>query len=120
MLAREHFSTLDLNNVKVVIGQFQDTLAEVLNQHKRIGFAFIDGHHDEGATLAYFEKIKPFLSDRAMLVFVDISWSKGMRRAWRSIELDESVGISLDLSAVGICIISSQVTSKQNFRIRMV
>ena len=51
----------------------------------------IDGHHDEQATIAYFEKFIPYLSKNSIIVFDDISWSDGMRRAWNTIEKNEMV-----------------------------
>lgn len=118
--AQRNFQSLGLDNVSIVIGRFQDTLDKVLYEHKPIEYAFIDGHHDEKATIAYFEQIAPFLSDRATLVFDDISWSEGMRRAWETIEADERVRISVNLRQVGICIIDSGVEEKQSFKIPMI
>jgi predicted O-methyltransferase YrrM len=51
-LAAQNFRELGLSNVCTIVGRFQDTLDDVLEPIK---FAFIDGHHEESATLAYFE-----------------------------------------------------------------
>ena len=56
-LAEKNFQILGLNNVKVVMGRFQDTLDEALNAQRHVDYAFIDGHHDEEATLEYLEQI---------------------------------------------------------------
>ena len=120
LLAKENFLILGLDNIKIVTGRFRDTLVKVLNKYKPIDYVFIDGHHDERATLTYFEEIKPFLAEKAVLVFDDIAWSQGMKNAWSTVELDESVGLSLDLGAVGICVRDSRLTKKQNFKIRMI
>ena len=119
-LAQEHFRTLGIDNTDVVVGRFQDTLRNVLDEHGPVDHVFIDGHHDEKATVAYFRQISSFLSERAVLVFDDISWSDGMRRAWRAIEGDRRVKVSVDLRTVGICVIDSSVESKQRLRIEMV
>ena len=119
-LAEEHFQVLDLDNVKVVVGRFQDTLSTVLETYKPIDYAFIDGHHDEKATLLYFEQIKPFLSERALLIFDDISWSEGMKKAWKTIEADEMVKISVNLRQIGICVIDHRIDGKQLSSIPMV
>jgi cephalosporin hydroxylase len=116
-LAKGHFQSLGLDNITVVTGRFRDTLSEVLNLDKSIDYAFIDGHHDEKATLAYFEQITPFLADGALLVFDDISWSGGMRRAWKTIISDERVKISVDLWQIGICIIDSRIAGRKNIAI---
>lgn len=119
-LANQNFQTLDLDNVSVVMGRFQDTLSNVLNEQGPIDCAFIDGHHDEKATIAYFWQIYPFLTKSAVLVFDDISWSKGMQRAWNTIEADQRVGISINLSNIGICVVDSDTANKTSFKIPIV
>lgn len=116
-VAQRNFQSLGLDNVSIVIGRFQDTLEEALHEYGTMDYVFIDGHHDEKATINYFEQIVPFLADRAVLVFDDISWTEGMKRAWSRIERDESVKISVDLSRVGICVIDPDVEEKQNLTI---
>jgi len=117
-LAQEHFQSLGLDNISVVTGRFQDTLGKVLDGYETgIDYAFIDGHHNEKATVAYFEQIIPFLSERAILVFDDISWSAGMKRAWRTIEADERVRVSINLRQIGICVIDRNIEGKQKYRI---
>lgn len=118
-LARKHFEKLGFERVVVRTGRFQDILGEVLCEQGHIDFAFIDGHHEEYATLAYFEQIWPFLSKNAVLVFDDISWSKGMERAWSTIVGDERIKISVDLFSVGICIAASSSEKKQSFKIAL-
>lgn len=71
------------HRVSIVIGRFQDTLVSVLNDLKSVDYAFVDGHHDENATVAYFENLLPHLSPQALIIFDDINWSLGMRRAWQ-------------------------------------
>lgn len=104
-IARENFEKLDLKNIKIIVGLFQDTLGDALKDIQCVDYAFIDGHHDERATIEYFNKIYPYLSHKAVLVFDDISWSKGMRRAWNTISRDKRVELSLDLRVVGICVL---------------
>jgi predicted O-methyltransferase YrrM len=118
-LAKEHFHVLGLDNVSVVAGKFQDTLKDVLDTYVSVNYAFIDGHHDEKATLAYFRQIIPFLSGRALLIFDDISWSAGMKRAWNTIRADERIKISLDLKQVGVCIIDNETLARKSITIRM-
>ncbi len=117
-LARENFRGLGLDNAIMVVGRFQDTLDSALDRHGPIDFAFIDGHHDEQATLSYFEQIYPFLSERAVLVFDDISWSEGMKRAWSTIEADERIQLSVGLSQLGICFPSGSIEQERNLDLR--
>jgi len=104
-LARANLSELGLGRVEVRTGRFQDVLDELLRERAPIDYAFIDGHHDEQATVSYFRQLLPHLSDGAVLVFDDITWSAGMRRAWRAILDEEAVTASADLEDVGICVV---------------
>lgn len=120
VLARKTFDTLALDNVLVVSGRFQDHLDEVLAEHRPIDFAFLDGHHDEQATVRYFEDIYPCLADQSVLVFDDISWSAGMARAWERVVADKRIQISIDLSRVGICLIDDSIDEKRHYKIKMI
>lgn len=103
--ARGHLRQLGLNNVEVVLGRFRDTLPAVLATCRTVDFAFIDGHHDELATREYFELIAVHLSSSALVVLDDISWSRGMRRAWAAIRRDPRVRVSVDLRVLGLCVV---------------
>ncbi|OGW74658.1 MAG: hypothetical protein A2Z72_01035 [Omnitrophica bacterium RBG_13_46_9] len=116
-LARENFKRLGLNRVGVVVGRFQDKLDGLLREYAPVDFAFIDGHHYERATLSYFEKVLPFLSEGGLLVFDNIIWSKGMMRAWRKIASDRRIGLSIDLVKIGICVKANFLRYKRHFNI---
>ncbi len=102
-IAAENFSDIELNNIIQYTGRFSDVLPGILKDHQPIDFVFIDGHHDGDATVSYFEQLLPFLSRTAWLLFDDISWSQGMKQAWKTISGDERISFSADLSLVGIC-----------------
>lgn len=104
-IAGRNLQSLGLGHrVSVVVGRFQDTLDAVLDDLGSVEYVFIDGHHDEQATVHYFEKLLPRLSQQAALVFDDITWSPGMRRAWQRVSDDPRVDVSLDLLSMGVCL----------------
>lgn len=117
ILAEKTFHELNLDNVHVIGGRFQDNLDAVLNKYKPIDYAFIDGHHDEKATTFYFEKFIPYLTGSSVMVFDDISWSDGMHNAWKTIIKNKKIKISLDLREIGICIFDDLLKGKYNFKI---
>ncbi|HEX7116836.1 MAG TPA: class I SAM-dependent methyltransferase [Steroidobacter sp.] len=53
-------------------GRFDDVLPGVLSEMGSVDYVFIDGHHEEEATNRYFELVRPYLSDIAVVVFDDI------------------------------------------------
>lgn len=105
------------HRVSVMTGRFSDTLSAAIEKTEPIGYAFIDGHHDEHATIEYFEQLLPHLAEQAVLVFDDTSWTEGMKRAWRTITEHESVGLAVDLGAFGICIIDPAITDRAKVKI---
>jgi len=118
-LANENFKKLGLDNIGIVIGRFSDTLQDVLSKNAPIDFVFVDGHHDKEATIGYFKQILPYLADKAVLVFDDISWSKGMEQAWRTIIMNNNIRAVLDLHVVGICLFQRMpaFTESESFKI---
>jgi len=119
-LSGKNLRELGLDNAVVDCGRFQDNLDRVLNQNKPIDYAFIDGHHDEKATISYFQSFIPNLSNKAIIVFDDISWSKGMRRAWNRIIENKNVKFWVDLIMIGICLLDSDMEKRPGVRIKMI
>lgn len=91
--------------VDIRCGRFSDTLPRVMEDSGPFDVVFIDGHHDEIATLEYFEALRGATTEDAVIIFDDIRWTDGMRRAWKRIKRDDRVGVSIDLGSVGICLL---------------
>jgi predicted O-methyltransferase YrrM len=119
-IAEEGFRLLGLSRcAEVVIGRFEDTLRGILKKHRPVDYVFIDGHHDYEATLSYTEEILPFLAESAVLVYDDIAWSVGMRRAWRKIESDVRMAATLDMGSMGVCIVKRGLIKRPSVRFSM-
>jgi predicted O-methyltransferase YrrM len=88
----------------VIVGRFDDVLPEVLAAHGPFDMAFVDGHHDEGATLRYWAMMRQHLAPGAAVLFDDIEPGRPVRRAWRRIVSDECPNIDgwADLIGLGI------------------
>jgi len=102
-IAKQNIQKANCTNINQIVGKFDDVLLSTLQSIKQIDFAFIDGHHDKDATIRYFELIKPFLSQNAIVVFDDISWSNGMKKSWDTIIQDKAIKKYEDLEKLGIC-----------------
>lgn len=111
-IAKETFENLGLKNASVVTGPFHQTLNDVMETSKPVDFFFNDGQHDHDAVILYFNAAMPYLSDSAIIVFDDISWSTGMRKAWNEIENDERVSASIDLRVIGIALVKKNMETK--------
>lgn len=101
-VAREVLTRLELDEVvDTRLGRFQEVIPEVLREP--VGFAFVDGHHDEHATLGYASLIQPALVPPGVIVFDDIAWSEGMKRAWAALRADAAVIASAEVLGMGVC-----------------
>lgn len=96
-----------LNHPEYIVmnGKFKDVLPKFLPGYMPFDFVFIDGHHDKIATHEYFDMIYPFLTEKAVVIFDDINWSKGMQIVWKEIYNDQRIKMSFDLYKWGICLI---------------
>ncbi len=102
-IAKKNFEETSCKNIKLIIGRFQDILKPLLDDLKSVDFAFIDGHHDEFATINYFNIIFKKVSKNGIIVLDDINWSEGMKRAWRKITKKEKIKF-YDFKKIGVII----------------
>jgi predicted O-methyltransferase YrrM len=101
----------------VRLGSFSDTLPGAAAELAPLDWAFVDGHHAEGPTVAYAEQLLPFLSKEAVVVFDDINWSPGMRRAWKQIQADERFSMTVDLRSVGLAVVTNTPPARRSLAI---
>ena len=87
-------------------------------QGKQIDFAFIDGNHSKVATLAYFDKLLPRMSNEGVIVFDDIYWSTEMTEAWQAICSHPKVTVSIDTYQWGLVFFRKE-QEKEHFTIRV-
>lgn len=110
-VADETLELLDLGRrVETRLGRFQQTLERAIADLDPIEFAFIDGHHEESATLGYWQQIAPHMTTPGVVVFDDIDWSDGMRAAWKALVDDPRFGVAVDLGDVGVCILGEEAS----------
>lgn len=113
--AHRHFQHIGLQNIEQVVGNFDDTLADVLKKNESLDFVFIDGNHRYEPTLHYFDMMKPYLQEHSVLIFDDIHWSKEMEQAWAAIKKDETVTLTVDLFFIGLVFFRKEQKEKQHF-----
>jgi len=87
---------------KPIVGNFDDTLAGVIDSLPKLDFVFVDGNHQKDATLKYFEWCLPKVHENTMLIFDDIYWSDGMKEAWEEIKAHPQVTVTIDLFWIGL------------------
>ncbi len=101
-------------NIKLIEGNFDDTLPTTLKTLQQIDLAFIDGNHRYDATINYFKQILPYTKTNTILIFDDIYWSEDMTRAWNEIKIHPTVRFSIDLFWCGIVFFNTDILTPQH------
>jgi predicted O-methyltransferase YrrM len=117
-VAQNNFEKLNLKNIKLIQGNFDDTLPGILSQIKNIDLGFVDGNHRKQPTLNYFYQLLSHSTDSTILIFDDIHWSKEMEEAWKEIQQHASVTLSIDLFFIGLIFFKKDFKATQHFTIR--
>lgn len=116
--ASANLASIGLQNVKVIEGNFDNTLPGFLDTAGMIDLAFIDGNHRKEPTLRYFDWLLAHRGNESMLIFDDIHWSREMEEAWSMICQHPAVSCSIDLFFIGIVVFRKEIREKQHFPIR--
>jgi predicted O-methyltransferase YrrM len=116
-LAQKNFQELNIHNIRLINGSFNNELPLILNSVKKIDFVFFDGNHQKEPTINYFEQCLIKADNETVIVLDDIHWSKGMEEAWEQIRKHSSVTLSVDVFFMGIVFLKKELT-KQHFIIR--
>jgi predicted O-methyltransferase YrrM len=115
--AQEMFNRFSFSQIQQVVGRFDDALPDVLRKESAFDFVFVDGNHQEEATIRYFNQLLPHLHENSVLIFDDIHWSRGMLSAWQYIQQAEAVTLSIDLFYFGIVFFKKDFIVKQHFEL---
>ncbi|WEK19041.1 MAG: class I SAM-dependent methyltransferase [Candidatus Pedobacter colombiensis] len=116
-VAYRNFRKLELENVELQVGNFDVLLPEVIAEHEKLDFVYIDGNHRKEATLNYFKLCLPKVHEGSLLIFDDIYWSKGMKEAWTEIKNHPDVTVTIDLFWIGL-VYFRKGQAKEHFKIK--
>ena len=117
-IARQNFERLNLRNIQLTQGNFDETLAPVISHLSTVNFSFIDGNHRKDPTLNYFHQLLTKTNNDSILIFDDIHWSREMETAWAAIQSHPSVTLTIDLFFIGMVFFRKEQLKKQHFAIR--
>lgn len=117
-VADKNFRSLGLENVELITGNFDHTLAAALERMDPVDLAFVDGNHRLEPTLRYFNSLISRSSGSSVLIFDDIHWSREMEEAWEGIKQDTRVFLTIDLFFIGLVFFRDEFKVKQDFIIR--
>lgn len=116
-IAKELFNNCHLNNIHLIIGNFNETLPAVLKD-KHYDLIYFDGNHQKDATLQYFNQCLETFHDNSIFIFDDINWSPEMQQAWEEIKNHPKVTITINTFFWGL-VFFRKGQEKQHFTIRV-
>jgi predicted O-methyltransferase YrrM len=117
-VAQRNLRNLEIRNVEIIEGNFDNALSSVVRGLSTIDFAFIDGNHRKEPTERYFKELLAKANNDSILIFDDIHWSSEMEAAWQTIKNNAAVTYSIDLFFIGIVFFRKEFKEKQHFTIR--
>ncbi len=115
--AKDNFNELEIKNIEVINGSFDDELPKIISQNENFDLIFFDGNHTKEATLRYFNHCLKAINNNSIFIFDDIYWSKEMTEAWNEIIEHPSITLSIDLHRLGIVFFRKE-SQKEHFIIR--
>lgn len=115
-VAQKHLNDAELTNVEVVVGNFKQTLPQVISE--KFDLIYFDGNHSKEATLNYFEKLLPTAHNDSVWIFDDIYWSPEMTEAWELIKQHPRVSVTVDCFWLGFVFFRSEQV-EEHFKIRL-
>lgn len=117
-MAFNNMRSVGLHNVRIITGNFDNTLPQIVSGIPQVDLAFIDGNHRKQPTINYFNELLKRKAESSILIMDDIHWSEGMESAWETIKAHPSVMLTIDLFFIGIIFFRPEFKVKQHFRIR--
>jgi len=82
----------------------QRALETFAHEHLPVDVAYIDGHHDEAATLHYVRTLVPHLSSEALVILDDIHLYAEMWRAWQRVQSMRGAAAAVNVGRFGMLV----------------
>ena len=116
-IASDLFKTNNLKNINLVLGEFDNTLPEIIKNQK-FDLVYFDGNHQKEATLKYFNECLKTVHNNSFFIFDDINWSIEMKEAWLEIIEHPKVTVSINTYFWGFVFFRKE-QDKEHFTIRI-
>ncbi len=116
-VAIENIKKSGLDNIKIVVGNIDKTLMNVLRDTEKIDFVFIDSNHRYNSVIQYFEQCLKNVHSGTIMIIDDIYWSADMEKAWKRVKDYPEVKTTIDLFHFGIIFFNSDL-HKKHYKMR--
>ncbi len=115
-IAKNQLQLLNINNVKSIGTEFSEYFKNL--KPKTHNLIYFDGNHSKKATLDYFERLLPTITNETVWIFDDIHWSAEMHEAWEIIKTHPKVSVTIDTFQWGLVFFRRE-QPKEHFIIRV-
>lgn len=116
-VAKESFDAAGVKNVKIVVGDIDQTLETALTGYDTLDFVFFDANHRKEPTLRYFEMCLKKAHTNTVFIFDDIYHSPEMTEAWEEIKRHKNVRVTVDIFYMGFVFFNKKL-QKEDYKIR--
>ncbi|WP_366184249.1 class I SAM-dependent methyltransferase [Flavobacterium ovatum] len=115
--AQLQFQKFGFKNIDIVVGEFDTSFEKLSIENSKYDLIYFDGNHSKKATLDYFERLVPTITNDTVWIFDDIHWSAEMEAAWEIIKKHPKVKVTIDTYQWGLVFFRYE-QPKQHFIIR--
>ena len=116
-IAWKMFRQFNFANVSLKTAEFDVFLSAENLISKKYDLIYFDGNHTKKATLDYFDKLLPTITNNSCWIFDDIHWSAEMEQAWEEIKKNPHVTVTIDTFQWGFVFFRKE-QKKEDFVIR--
>jgi predicted O-methyltransferase YrrM len=116
-IAKGLFQKLNLENIKLTVGNFEKPLPSILNK-KQFDLISFNEFHKKKSTIDYFNLCLQNIHNNSIFIFNDINKSEEIQQTWHTIKKHPKVTISIDTFYLGIIFFRKE-QQKQHFTIRV-
>ncbi|PIB35467.1 hypothetical protein BFP72_08710 [Reichenbachiella sp. 5M10] len=112
--AQTHFSLLGVDTkVRLLEQDIDDVLPNMLDCGESFDLIYLDANHTYEATMRYWGMLRGLVNPQlGVVIFDDINWSSGMRRAWEEISGAFGQGIVIENFQMGILVFKRELSKK--------
>jgi predicted O-methyltransferase YrrM len=117
-IAQNQFKVFELDGINSIVSEFDSYLDTIPATEVKFDMIYFDGNHSKKATISYFEKLLPTITNDSVWIFDDIHWSPEMEEAWDFIQIQPSVTVTIDVVQWGLVFFRKE-QPKEHFIIRV-
>lgn len=115
--AQLQLQNFNCTNITAVVTEFNNYFQDCQLSTINYQLIYFDGNHSKTATLDYFNRLLPTITNETVWIFDDIHWSHEMEEAWGIIKKHPKVIVSIDTFQWGLVFFRYE-QPKQHFIIR--